>query len=427
MTDAVTAAPDDHRPALGGFGVLARWVWVSPVAIFAGLGLKASVQESMSYGLLGAMVVLFALVGVAFIIDGRTVMSQTRDNLWLIGVGPVPRDKSSVWSRGRLVGATVVVVGGVAAAVLAWVTAQLMASLFPRAEDLVDDRYDIYAGHSTPYVWLVQLVENGLSEELVFRSPVLAAYLLLRASTLAHRRFAWMLCSRIGRLDNSVRPVPQRLRDVERGTRLRHGTCLRRRHSPHPHRVDRGHRPHHLQHLGSARQPYLIAPLCRVSGQRRNNSEGWAGTVEDDAHPPLTRCGSASVCRRSTRFSALRGPGADGPPLAATAAVAGAEPWPELLGAEPGEPVGGGRALRGAAVRADRERAMSVDNADRSHRGRRRPRRGDPRPGGDRTRNQDASDSAAHPLSWRHGHDVFLSSHCGSSVRTTRSPRRDYW
>ena len=193
MTDAVTAAPDDHRPALGGFGVLARWVWVSPVAIFAGLGLKASVQESMSYGLLGAMVVLFALVGVAFIIDGRTVMSQTRDNLWLIGVGPVPRDKSSVWSRGRLVGATVVVVGGVAAAVLAWVTAQLMASLFPRAEDLIDDRYDIYAGHSTPYVWLVQLVENGLSEELVFRSPVLAAYLLLRASTLAHRRFAWML------------------------------------------------------------------------------------------------------------------------------------------------------------------------------------------------------------------------------------------
>lgn len=199
MTDAVTAAPDDHRPALGGFGVLARWVWVSAVAIFAGLALKGFAE--LSPGLTGAAVAfasaaffaLMAWVGPGVIVYGSTAVAECCRNLSLIGVGVVMQRDNWVWVRGRLVGGLVVVVCGVGTAGLAMLVFELIGPLFPPGDDLVDTRADKYLGHSVAYVWVLQLIDAGLSEELVFRSPVLAAYLLLRVSTLARSRFAWAL------------------------------------------------------------------------------------------------------------------------------------------------------------------------------------------------------------------------------------------
>lgn len=151
------------------------------IAALWGLALKAAMQGAP---ILAAIVALVAVAGIVIV----AVVMDLGPRALLAAYGLFP---ASVGLWRRVTGAIAAVALG---AVLAWLSWQLATHvttpLFPPPAGLVDDRGDGYGPTDPIGGVLGQFLENGLSEELVFRTPV-ALWAVLIAPTISHRGVRW--------------------------------------------------------------------------------------------------------------------------------------------------------------------------------------------------------------------------------------------
>lgn len=150
-------------------------------AVFCGLALKAPMQGAPLIVDAVLIIVAVALIAVTIFfceIGPRTLL--TGYGLW-----PSPAARIRPDTVATHIGIGVVV------AIAAWlITTYVTTPLFPRPVGLVDDRADGYSSAHPFTGALGQFVENGLSEELVFRSPVVI-WAVMVMPTLTHRGLRW--------------------------------------------------------------------------------------------------------------------------------------------------------------------------------------------------------------------------------------------
>lgn len=151
------------------------------IAALWGLAMKAAMQDAPIFAAIVALVAVAGIVIVAVVMD-------LRPRALLAAYGLFP---ASLALRRGVIGAIAAVVLGV---VLAWMSWQLATHvttpLFPPPAGLVDDRGDGYGPTNPLGGVLGQFLENGLSEELVFRTPV-TLWAVLIAPTIPHRGVRW--------------------------------------------------------------------------------------------------------------------------------------------------------------------------------------------------------------------------------------------
>ncbi|UZF59275.1 CPBP family intramembrane metalloprotease (plasmid) [Gordonia polyisoprenivorans] len=176
------------------------WAAASVAACWIGLTMKALVQAprvGVVCAVIGALTVTLIVAFAnpsrqAFINGARWLGLGAPRSLWPDRVShPVARAafRWTLWL------AVAVAAGYLYVAIATYIT----TPLFPPAANLVDDRGSGYTGHGVAYVWCRQFIENGLSEELFFRAPLLAAYILVVEPIGRHggrvRLAAWVLWS----------------------------------------------------------------------------------------------------------------------------------------------------------------------------------------------------------------------------------------
>lgn len=155
------------------------WAAASVAAFWIGLTMKALVRDPRAgviFAVIGALTVTLIVAVAApsrqpFINGARWLGLGAPRSLWPDRVSP-PLARAAL--RWTLWLAVAVAAGYLYLAIATYIT----NPLFPRPADFVDDRGSGYTGHGVAYVWCRQFIENGLSEELIFRAPLLAAYIL---------------------------------------------------------------------------------------------------------------------------------------------------------------------------------------------------------------------------------------------------------
>ena len=145
-------------------------------------------MKTAMHGAPVAAVVLFGVIATTCVVV-VSVVAELRPRAVLADCGLFP---ASVSLRRGVAGALAYVALGVVLAVLSWELAtRVTTPLFPRPAGLVDDRGDGYSAADPLRGAVGQFVENGLSEELIFRTP-LALWAVMIAPAIPHRRLRWL-------------------------------------------------------------------------------------------------------------------------------------------------------------------------------------------------------------------------------------------
>lgn len=156
---------------LGDISSTAVCFYFAWFALFASAAVVKGSMQNMSLGLLAVCggLAVFAAAFTAWLVHESSSVNVTwRGFLTVFGLWPAPRGRSAV---ARVVRA--IMLGAVLAGV-AWLISHYVTSeLFPRPPGLVDHRADGYDRDSPVSVFFGQGVENGLPEELIFRTPVI--------------------------------------------------------------------------------------------------------------------------------------------------------------------------------------------------------------------------------------------------------------